>query len=178
MRDITVARDYATLCGYTDADIDTVFAPELMELARDDIRRWYNGYNWLGTPVYNPHGVLSLFLERKFRPFWFESATPTFLIKLLTERETWLPSLGGLMADADMLSTFDVDTIPVPALMFQAGYLTIAKEVEIGGTYYYQMRFPNREVEQSLYGSLLRHWTANQTAEVENKVDLLPVAER
>lgn len=178
LRDITVSADFATICGYTDADIDRVFAPELLGLDRQEIKRWYNGYNWLGTPVYNPHGVLSLFSERKYRSWWFESATPTFLIKLLTERQAWLPQLGNLTADADMLSSFDVDAIPTTALMFQTGYLTIDEEVLIGGNYYYRMRFPNREVEQSLYGSILRLWTADSMKDVENKQALYLLLEQ
>ena len=53
--------------------------------------------------------------------------------------------------------------------MFQAGYLTIEKEELVGGNYYYSLRLPNREVEQSLYGSLLRVWTADEAAQASNK---------
>lgn len=172
LRDITLTPEYSALCGYTDADLDTVFAPELTGLDRQETKNWYNGYNWLGESVYNPYDILLLLRERKFRPWWFESGTPTFLIKLLTERQTWLPTLGNLKADAELLSTFDVDTIPTTALMFQAGYLTIAKEELVGGNYYYTLRFPNREVEQSLYGSVLRVWAEDDAAQAGNKQNL------
>ncbi len=76
LNDITLDASYSAICGYTEEDIDTVFAPELFDLNRDDIRRWYNGYNWLGTPVYNPFDVLLLFQKRHFRPHWFETGTP------------------------------------------------------------------------------------------------------
>lgn len=46
---------------------------------RQQIRDWYNGYNWLGTSVYNPFDVLLLFDSRDFRPYWFEKpAHPRF----------------------------------------------------------------------------------------------------
>ncbi len=48
LEDISLDPQFATICGYTDTDIDTVFAPELEGLDRDEIRRWYNGYNWRG----------------------------------------------------------------------------------------------------------------------------------
>ena len=86
LRDITVYREYSALCGYTEADLDTVFAPELEGLDREQIRAWYNGYNWTGEAVYNPFDVLLLFQERQFRAWWFETATPTFLVDMLTER--------------------------------------------------------------------------------------------
>ncbi|MBK1725270.1 ATP-binding protein, partial [Thiocystis violacea] len=54
LNDITVDAEYSALCGYTEHDLDTVFAPEVEGLDRDEIRRWYNGYNWTGESVYNP----------------------------------------------------------------------------------------------------------------------------
>ncbi|MDO9479090.1 MAG: AAA family ATPase, partial [Hydrogenophaga sp.] len=65
LQDITLTPEYSALCGYTDADVDTVFAPELPGLDREHIRNWYNGYNWLGTSVYNPFDLLLLFRNRK-----------------------------------------------------------------------------------------------------------------
>ncbi|MCP5158819.1 MAG: PD-(D/E)XK nuclease domain-containing protein, partial [Gammaproteobacteria bacterium] len=141
-------------------------------LDREEIRRWYNGYRWLGEAVYNPFDVLLLFDKRQFRPWWFETGTPTFLIRLLTERQTWLPTLGALTSDAELLATFDVDDLPSEALLFQAGYLTIAEEECLGGTYFYRLRFPNHEVYQSTYNSLLRAWTGNAQAEVQNRRNL------
>jgi hypothetical protein len=78
LNDITLSPNYSALCGYTECDVDTVFAPELPGLDRERIRRWYNGYNWRGEAVYNPFDVLLLFQEREFRPYWFETGTPTF----------------------------------------------------------------------------------------------------
>ena len=147
LNDITLDPRYSAICGYTDADVDTVFAPELVGLAREEIRRWYNGYNWLGQAVYNPYDLLLLFDKRKFDSYWFETATPTFLVKLLAERHAWLPNLDG---------------ISTSALLFQAGYLTIAAEETVMGRTYYQVRFPNQEVSQAFmalcakYGPLPR----------------------
>ena len=162
LRDITVSKDYSALCGYTDEDIDSVFAAELEGLDREQIRDWYNGYNWTGETVYNPFDVLLLFQERKFKPYWFETGTPTFLVELLCSRQTWLPDLGQLETDAELLSTFDVNNIPTEALMFQAGYLTIEEEKNDFGEYWYRLRYPNREVYQSLSNSLLRAWTPQE----------------
>ena len=172
LRDITVSRDYSALCGYTEADLDTVFAPELEGLDRDRIRIWYNGYNWTGEAVYNPFDVLLLFEKRQFRPWWFETATPTFLVDLLTERHTWLPRLGQLRADAELLSAFDVGRISTEALLWQTGYLTIDAEEEQFGEYRYRLRYPNREVYQSLNNSLLRAWTPDGQETLAHKTRL------
>ncbi|MCY4051943.1 MAG: AAA family ATPase [Gammaproteobacteria bacterium] len=69
----------ASICGYTDHDLDTVFAPELEGLDQDKIRTWYNGYHWLGTgKLYNPHDILHLFDMREFRAHWFKSGQPGY----------------------------------------------------------------------------------------------------
>ena len=164
LQDITLVPRWSALCGYTDEDLDTVFAPELPGLDRDEIRRWYNGYNWRGESVYNPFDVLLLFRDREFLPYWFETGTPTFLVKLLTERCEFTPNLGRMMASSTLLSTFDVDTIPTESLMFQAGYLTIASERIRPGQIDFQLKYPNQEVQASLNDVLLQSLSGDVSA--------------
>ena len=157
--DLTLDPRYAAVCGYTDADLDTVFAPELPGLDRDRIRAWYNGYDWLGGDrVYNPFALLKLFDSRRFKAHWFETGTPRFLIDTLLRRNFPAPNLEGIHADDELLSAFDVDTVaPAPeALLFQTGYLTIVEEQEdADGLPSYRLGYPNLEVRRSLNGSLL-----------------------
>lgn len=125
LNDITLDARYSAICGYSDVDVDTVFAPELPGLDRDEVRHWDNGYNWMGEAVYDPFELLLLFDRREFKPCWFETGTPTFLVQLLARSNMFTPDLGRLVASEALLSTFDVDHMPPEALMFQAGYLTI-----------------------------------------------------
>ena len=155
--DLTLDPACAAICGYTEADLDTVFAPELPGLDRDRVREWYNGYNWLGEErLYNPFDVLQLFRSRRFRPYWFETGTPAFLIDTLIRRKVSIPSLDGLRSDDDLLSKFDVRDAAPEALLFQTGYLTIREE-ETGllGAPLYRLGYPNHEVRWSLNKSLL-----------------------
>jgi hypothetical protein len=163
LTDISLDASYSDICGYTDADIDTVFAPELPGLDRELIRQWYNGYNWLGTPVYNPFGLLQLFRTRKIMPHWFETGTPTFLIKLLQQKQQFTPDLSRIVASETLLSTFDVGNIPVEALMFQAGYLTIDSIWDSPGQMEIKLKYPNLEVQASLNKSLLQSLTGSQS---------------
>lgn len=159
LNDITLDTPYATICGYTDNDIDSVFAPELPGLDRAHIKHWYNGYRWGGqevTAVYNPFDVLLLFQKRQFGAYWFESATPTFLVELLKQRGVFSPRLGKLQAKAQLLGRFDVDDITTEGLLFQTGYLTIKQLSEpMVGYKLYTLGFPNQEVESSLNELLL-----------------------
>ena len=173
LKDITLDARYSAICGYTDTDVDTVFAPELPGLDRAQIRDWYNGYNWLGESVYNPFGLLQLFDQRRIMPYWFETGTPTFLIKLLQQRQQFTPDLGHIVASESLLSTFDVDTIPVEALMFQAGYLTVDRSWEAPGEMEITLKYPNLEVKTSLNKSLLQSLSGGASVQVSRVYNLL-----
>jgi hypothetical protein len=155
LNDISVDRRYSAICGYTEADVDSVFAPELPGLDRDEIRRWYDGYNWTGESVYNPFDLPLLFRKREFRPYWLETGTPTFLVDLLTENRTFAPALEQVLATDALLSAFEAGDISTEALMFQAGYLTIDQVQRIGAQPRYRLRYPNLEVKASLNEALL-----------------------
>ena len=172
LNDITVDAPYSAICGYTQADVDTVFAPELEGLDREEVRIWYNGYQWTGESVYNPFDLLLLFQKRIFKAYWFETGTPTFLIDLLTERQVWLPQLGRLESDAELLASFDVDAIATEALLFQTGYLTIDTCERLGEVEFYRLRYPNREVMQSLNAQLLKAWVPDTQATTRHRMSL------
>ena len=156
LTDITLAPRYAAICGYTEADLDAVFAPELPGLDRGRIRDWYNGYNWRGDErVYNPWAILHLFRSREFKAHWFETATPRFLVDTLIRRGVSAPDIDGRYADDDLLSAFDVTSATTEALLFQTGYLTIADEDQEDGYAQYRLGYPNREVRRGLNRGLL-----------------------
>ena len=163
--DLTLDPAFATVCGYTEGDLETVFAPELDGLDRDAIREWYNGYHWLGAErVYNPFDILLLFRKRRFAAHWFESGSPAFLLETLKERGVFTLDLEGLVTSEALLSAFDVEHMATEALLFQTGYLTIAEEERLDDTSFYRLGYPNREVRQSLNLSLLHAigWEAVQ----------------
>jgi len=155
LQDITLDHRYSAICGYTEEDLDLVFSTELEGLDRQQIRIWYNGYNWTGETVYNPFDLLLLFSTRQFRSYWFETGTPSFLVKLLLDRRQFTPDLERIVAPESLISTFDVGNIPVEALLFQTGYLTVNSVEYIPGRMELTLRYPNREVKAGLNESLL-----------------------
>ncbi|MDE0261417.1 MAG: AAA family ATPase [Bryobacterales bacterium] len=164
LRDITLNPAYSAICGYTDRDLDTVFAAELPGLDRERIREWYNGYTWGGEQeVYNPFDVLLLFAEREFKAWWFETGTPSFLVKTLVERNISTASLDGMLASEGDLGKFEVDSIAPEALLFQTGYLTIGGQETCHGEQCYRLVYPNREVRLSLNATLLTYLTGRDT---------------
>ncbi len=162
--DISLDPQYATICGYTDGDLDTVFAPELPGLDRDEIRRWYNGYHWRGgEKVYNPFDILLLFDSGEFEAHWFQTGSPTFLYRMLVAKKVNPMELERRMAGKTLVSKFDVDDIGIDALMFQSGYLTIADETWDGTETTYTLEYPNFEVSWSLNRGLLEYVTRRVT---------------
>ena len=158
LKDISLDPRYATICGYTDDDVDRVFGPELDGLDREQIRTWYNGYGWGGEErVYNPFDVLLLLDGRRFRPYWFETGSPTFLFRMLMEKSVSPMDLENRLVDGSLVARFDVDDIGIEALLFQTGYLTIAGEEQQGFRTFYRLDYPNLEVRLSLNDQLLHY---------------------
>ena len=171
--DITLDPRCSSICGYTDGDLDTVFAPELPGLDRDDIRDWYNGYGWRGAErVYNPFDILLLFDRREFDAWWFETGTPTFLVDTLLARGVSAAALENAIASGDLLSSFDVGHVATEALLFQTGYLTVTGTEALGGKMLYRLGYPNREVRQSLNERLLRAMIPDESQEATREVEL------
>ena len=178
LTDITLEPSYSALCGYTETDLDTVFAPELPGLNREQIRDWYNGYSWLGDEkVYNPFDILLLFRRRLFAAYWFETGTPTFLVETLFKRRVNSLALDNMLGSDELLSTFDVDHIATEALLFQTGYLTIRRPEPRGSRTYYRLGYPNLEVRQSLNESLLNCMTGDASRREAHSVQLYDLLE-
>ena len=173
LKDISLNPRYSAICGYTDNDLDQVFAPELKDLNREEIRRWYNGYGWRGAEkVYNPFDVLLLFDERRFRPHWFRTGSPSYLFEVMMARGLSSLDMENRVAEEDLVSTFDVGDIKVDALLFQTGYLTITGEARRNGRTLYRLDYPNYEVELSLNNDLLERVTGRALETSERGKDL------
>ena len=178
LTDITIDPEFSDICGYTEADLDAVFAPELPGLDREKIREWYNGYSWLGDDkVYNPFDILLLFRGREFKAHWLETGSPTFLVDTLFQRRVRSVDLEGMLASDDLLSTFDVDAIAPEALLFQTGYLTILRKERRAAETFYRLGYPNREVRQGLNRSLLGRMVGDPSRRLAHGIRLYDLLE-
>jgi hypothetical protein len=160
LEDLTLDEHYAAVCGYTEADLDRCFREHLAGVDRPLLKHWYNGYRYLGEPVYNPFDIL-LFISKNhsFRPWWFETGTPSFLMRLFQQRHYFLPELEDLEVGDEILSSFALEKIEPATLLFQTGYLTIKKTVERRGRIGYVLGFPNFEVKTSFSDHLINAYT-------------------
>ncbi len=177
LRDISLSRHYAAICGMTEEELLRGFGPELgavaEELGTDSegclaaLRAKYDGYCFhpggpgregSGRRVYNPFSLLNALEERRLGSYWFETGTPTFLVRRMRDAGLDPRRLtdGTIYATERRLSDYRADDPdPVP-LMFQAGYLTIGAADQRGGRY--ALSVPNGEVRDGLVESLLPTW--------------------
>lgn len=166
LEDITLDARYSTICGYTQAELETTFADYLQGVNLDEMKSWYNGYQWLGEGVYNPFDVLLFFSQQnRFRPYWFETGTPSFLISLLKSGDYHIPDFENMEVTATQLSDFDIDHIRLETLLFQTGYLTIKKEEILFDESVFILNYPNREVRSTLNQVIFERYLTNQPPE-------------
>ncbi len=158
LNDISMSDEFQTICGITDNEIHTYFKETLNQLAAryntsyDEICRRlkenYDGYHFVehGVDMYNPFSLLNAFRTLKFGSYWFETGTPTYLVKLLKDNNFCLPDLTeGEIASKSLNDVESMHDNPV-SVIYQSGYLTIKdydEEFEM-----YRLGFPNKEVEE------------------------------
>jgi Predicted AAA-ATPase/PD-(D/E)XK nuclease superfamily len=159
--DLTLDPNYAALCGYTQSELEHYFAPYLKLMPPDTLEKmktWYNGYSWDGqTFVYNPLSVLKFLKHKTYSNFWFETGTPTFLIKLMRKRFSY--KLEETEVNDTILESFRLekfDALDVNSLLLQTGYLTI-KEKTTRNTFI--LNYPNQEVKKAFGQFLLSAFT-------------------
>ncbi len=92
LKDITLSPTYSSICGYTEKEITNIFGERLADINMNEMRWWYNGYRWLGESVYNPFDVLLFLDEKIYQSYWFATGTPTFLMKLIKEKNIICPN--------------------------------------------------------------------------------------
>ena len=167
LNNITISPHYADFLGYTEEEILSYFKDYLEDFCKiqefktideclERIRYWYNGYRfspWKDVKVYNPVSIMKALNEGYFSNWWFETGTPGFLINILKEKNYYIPELEELEVTINFVSAFELEDIPIEALLFQTGYLTIK---DFDGKDLIRLGYPNIEVKTSFSEVLLR----------------------
>ena len=162
--DLTMSADVATLCGYTHAELRANFSENIAALAEsnemtDDeafrrIIEMYDGYRFEETSplVINPVSLGRCLASRKFGFYWYETGTPTFLIRMLKARPI---DISRVEVTEDELGTYEPSNPEIVPLLYQTGYLTIREFKPFGLSRGYVLGFPNLEVEAAFSKSLV-----------------------
>ena len=179
--DITLDRRFATLLGYTQAELEQYFPERIDQVAQTYqmsrpemlalIARWYNGYSWDGVnTVYVPFSTLVFLEQQMFTNHWFSTATPSFLLKLLRKQHVPAYDLESITADNRLLNSADVSDINIHSLLFQTGYLTVKQSWFSPTGQEYELGYPNFEVEQAFTQHLLADYLETSTGQVSASI--------
>jgi len=164
LEDISLDARYATICGYTHNDVKESFEERLDGVDLDELKKWYNGYNFLGIGVYNPFDILLFISKGKiYSHYWFETGNPSFLIEVLKEKRFFLPNLEDIRVNESNLSSFDIDYIKLETLLFQTGYLTIKEVKTRFNQRVFHLTYPNLEVKTALNEYIFEYLLADTT---------------
>ena len=165
LMDLSMDHRYVNICGNTEEELKSYFKEGISELASangdsesetiDKLRMRYGGYHFEKNSegIYNPFSVLNTLAKHRYKNYWFETGTPTFLIELLKEHGYRLPDLSKEQVSANVMSSMDSSFPNLIPVIYQSGYLTIKGYDERFKKY--QLGFPNKEVEEGFLNLLL-----------------------
>ena len=173
LRDISLLSQYGNICGYTQQDIESTFKPYLEGVDLVELKDWYNGYNFLKDKIYNPFDIL-LFIDGDylFDNYWFNTGTPSFLLKLFKKQGYNLAKFENLKVPKSLLDSFDIEQISLETVLFQSGYLTIKEVLQKRKKIEYLLTYPNLETKMSFNDYLLNYFIDNHIKknEVQNSL--------
>ena len=170
LRDISLEKHYAGICGMSQKELEANFQPEIQVLADSQdltcqetltaLQQWYDGYCFApaGEGMYNPFSLLNAFAKERFGSYWFETGTPTFLVNYLKEAHYFIPDLDGqvVLTESELQTYRAIAQEPFP-ILFQSGYLTIKEYIKEARLY--RLGFPNDEVRYGFLENLLPAYT-------------------
>lgn len=170
LTDISMDHRYISICGMTEKELLTNFKEGINELAEANgdteeatiakLKARYDGYHFEENTIgiYNPFSVLNTLSRLRYKDYWFETGTPTFLVDLLKMHNYRLPDMTKERVSDDVINSVDsLSTNPIPVI-YQSGYLTIKGYDERFKKYL--LGFPNKEVEEGFLNFLLPLYTS------------------
>ena len=171
--DATMHPRTATLFGYTHEEVQAYFGEAIHalgeangvtdEAAWNEIITRYDGYRFYpaSNSVMNPVSLGLCLNGLEFQNYWSQTAMPTFLIDTLKCHPL---DFSCIDVTDDDLASYEPANPNITTLLYQTGYLTIKKFRNLGGSRYFELGFPNREIEESFLRRLVPAYTGMETA--------------
>ena len=178
LEDLTINPTFSSICGYTQEELESNFTEELKLYDKEEVRTWYNGYSWGNSTVYNPFGILQFFKNGVYKNYWFESGTPSFLLKLLTKNSYSITDIEDIEVSEAIAESFELEDLELETLLFQTGYLTIRDVRMYGNKRTYILSYPNLEVKMSLNDTLLEYSSSRLSTKEKNVINLYNLLEK
>ncbi|WP_129409633.1 ATP-binding protein [Marinitoga lauensis] len=160
LNDISLDVDYSQMLGYTQEELETYFSDHIEQTSKKlgiseeellkGLKEYYNGFSFDGEHyVYNPFSILNFFQKKKFKNYWFESGSPSFLYEYIKNRKITYEDLVKDTVSAMDFSTREIEDANANIFFTQAGYLTFKGIKKLGLKEKYILDYPNIEVKSS-----------------------------
>lgn len=181
LKDITFSNEYADICGITENELLENFHQGIEALAmeyeisfdeaRARLKSNYDGYRFAkkGSEIYNPWSLLNCMQDRCILNYWNATGTASVVAETLQDADIDIEKTLNARWRIDDLAGLDLLSSDPTALLYQAGYLTIAdydRDTDTIG-----LKVPNEEVRKGLFDDLLKLYVKVKGKTVKNVLD-------
>ena len=177
LSNISFEPEYAAICGITKEEVLRDFKPEISKLASRNgwtfdeavaqLTAYYDGYHFSHenmVDIFNPFSLINALADSKLRNYWASSGATSLLPKFVDDMEVRLADFDHSALLSTIIETSDVTGGGAELFLYQSGYLTI-KGYQMG---VYILGFPNNEVRQALYETVLPALTLRSTGGIQS----------
>ena len=178
LSNISFEPEYAAICGITKEEVLRDFKPEINKLAEYEdwtfdeavaqLTAYYDGYHFSRrnmVDVFNPFSLINALADSDLKNYWASSGATSLLPKFVDDMELKLGKYDPCTILRQTIETSDVTGGGAELFLYQSGYLTI-KDYQMG---VYILGFPNQEVRQALYETVLPALTLRNNTPVRDK---------
>ena len=183
LSNISFEPNYAAICGITKEEVLRDFKPEINKLAEYEgwtfdeavaqLTAYYDGYHFSRrnmVDVFNPFSLINALSDSDLKNYWASSGATSMLPKFVDNMELKLRNFDPCTILRQTIETSDVTGGGAELFLYQSGYLTI-KGYQMG---VYILGFPNSEVRQALYETVLPSLTLRGNSDIQSiQSDLL-----
>lgn len=177
LSNISFEPEYAAICGITKEEVLRDFKPEISKLASRNgwtfdeavaqLTTYYDGYHFSHenmVDIFNPFSLINALADSKLRNYWASSGATSLLPKFVNDMEVRLADFNHSALLSTIIETSDVTGGGAELFLYQSGYLTI-KDYQMG---VYILGFPNNEVKQALYETVLPALTLRSAGGIQS----------
>ena len=145
-------KSYSQYFGLLEEEVEEALKYYGIEYKLDEVRAWYDGYNFVGTEVYNPLSILKYIKEKELESYWINTSGNVLIMEIIANSDDRvIKDLEKLFEEKELETTVDLELdmgkslleSDIWSLMLSSGYLTIKEKL---GDDNYIIKIPNKEI--------------------------------
>ncbi len=145
-------KSYSQYFGLLEAEVEEALRYYGIEYKLDEVRAWYDGYNFAGTEVYNPLSILKYIKEKELESYWINTSGNALIMEIIANSDDRvIKDLEKLFEEKELETVVDLELdmgkslleSDIWSLMLSSGYLTIKEKIDRKN---YIIKIPNKEI--------------------------------